>query len=142
MGSKLIAIDPGVQKCGVAAFDDGKLVRANWIPGHSLWAVFLKADWNAALAIERMQVYKVSKGDPNDLILVSEMVGYLTAGFTVTSFYKPRTWKGQVPKTVIQKRVSKALDEAEFKVLMPWFNNHNVVDAVGIGLFHLGRIGK
>lgn len=96
------------------------------------------------LAIELPQVYVASrsKGDPNDLINLATLVGYLCASFKTFSLYRPHAWKGQVPKIVMQARIMKRLDDREKANvdLVPISTSHNTVDAVGIGLHHLGRL--
>lgn len=87
-----------------------------------------------------MVIYPQSKGDPNDLLRVAEVSGALAWDFTNVYWYEARKWKGQVPKAVMGKRILKCLTEEELKVLGPLAKNHNVLDAVGIGLYHLGRL--
>jgi hypothetical protein len=107
------------------------------------------------LAIELPQVYdrSKSKGDPNDLIALAGLVGTIVGrlGVDDTTVYLPRAWKGQVPKPentkqpyIIAERCKKRLSKDELlKVNLPgnvklqW----DVWDAIGLGLFHVGRMG-
>ena len=52
--------------------------------------------------------------------------------------YEPRTWKGTVPKKIHQPRILKALTAKEKAAIESW--RHDVIDAVGIGLFHTRRM--
>lgn len=56
----------------------------------------------------------------------------------------PKEWKGQVPKEIFLKRIEKRLDEQEKSVLdsksLPLSKKHNVIDAIGIGLYYLKRL--
>lgn len=106
---------------------------------------------------EKPVVYPHSPIPPNDLIPVAINLGQAMAWAewgTVTT-YEPRQWKGQVPKPkryekwdtyIIHQRILKVLDKDELKVYLlalatvPEKQRHNIVDAVGIGLHHLGRL--
>lgn len=100
------------------------------------------------LVVERPQIYRASKskGDPNDL---PPMVGIDAAlatlmGCPVTS-YLPREWVGGTSKVETGdawmsprgQRVWSRLSEAERQAVV--VVTHDVVDSVGLGLFHLGR---
>jgi hypothetical protein len=95
------------------------------------------------VVIECPQVYMgaKNKGDPNDLIDVAVTVGALIAVYGAFSWdlhiVKPATWKGQTPKAVTKNRLQKQLSTAEGEIAM--WSNHNVVDAIGIGCWKLGR---
>jgi hypothetical protein len=83
-----------------------------------------------------------TKGDPDDLLDLAMIVGeikrhYQAAGCTVELVW-PRTWKGTVPKPIHNARVLNALNDQELR-LLPRIRNHNMVDAVGLGLWKLRR---
>lgn len=55
----------------------------------------------------------------------------------------PRQWKGQVPKDVHQEEfIRKALGPEELLLLTDWNKGElkQILDAVGIGLYQLGRL--
>lgn len=160
--STLLALDPGLRGCGVALFRQDRtlewcayvrsgskaldllgvldMARAvvGWVTPHEVYQ----------LAVEWPQVYVGSKqkGDPNDLIALAGVVAAVCTAFPTAGVtrYKPRDWKGQVPKEVIEARVNKRLSDAERAVLdgcgCPKSLRHNAVDAVGIGLHALARL--
>lgn len=95
---------------------------------------------------------------------------YVGAGAALVE-YTPREWKGSVPKPVHHKRLWEVLAPGERALLggpvtiviidaacrkgglSKWsrpgasyyprsFELHNILDAVGLGLFHIGRFGK
>jgi hypothetical protein len=101
------------------------------------------------VVIEWPQVYTQGKlkGDPNDLLpLVG--VGVAICALAPNAFYhayKPREWKGQAPKEVTHNRAKGALSVPEFRILFDaekaaGSKAHNLIDAVALGLFHLGRL--
>lgn len=112
------------------------------------------------LAFEWPQVYSQaegkSKGDPNDLIAMAAVNGALACGMQIACVmrrqqlkilcYKPAEWIGQLPKTTRgkasesprAKRIYSRLEPAELE-LVP--DQHDAIDAIGIGLFALGRLG-
>lgn len=104
-----------------------------------------------SVVIEKPQVYRAaqSKGDPNDLITLAIRVGWYQEYFESrgVSVYlvTPAMWKGQVPKPVHHRRIANKLSPQEHLVVsegmigVPVTKQHNVMDAVGLGLFYTGR---
>lgn len=155
MAGNLVAIDPGIRGCGIAKFVHGSLQRAGYIPNPSkkgngpaevrsmVYALFGAVAIDE-IAIEWPQVYSTQRGsDPNDLLpLVGIGCGFAVQHPTAEVFrYLPREWKASMPKgTAFEERILKILDETERDTITgPPSLLHNVYDAVGIGLYHLGR---
>lgn len=160
----MIAIDPGLRACGLAVFGaNGRLLHAGLYRGAAagrgpdVWCRMADAvtAWtclgpNTVLVIERPQVYRagVSKGDPDDLLELTGVVGAIARdvhriGGEVVA-YKPREWKGQVPKDVHNTRTMARLTVPERAIVTeaaPRSLVHNVIDAVGLGLFELAKRG-
>lgn len=104
--------------------------------------------------VEMPVVYPGSKkgNDPNDLLALTgvggafvSIVQYALTGAISTPIsvktVKPAEWKGQVPKQIMNERVQKKLSKEELgKVVSVGALDHNTWDAVGIGLFALGRL--
>jgi hypothetical protein len=150
--ARIIAIDPG-QWSGVAYFDNGLLTRADLlgkgaegIQEFTDTAHIFKADGLQAV-IEIPQVYpqRQWKGDPNDLIGVAYIAGIFSSwlyeyGAEIT-LVKPHEWKGSRPKDVDTKYTLKCLDAPERRIIpdLPKTKLHNVIDAIGIGLWYLKR---
>lgn len=136
----MITIDPGVHKSAFAWWTSlGQL---------STVAYYKLEDPSVGLMVGRPiievpQVYqgRAQKGDPNDLITLAVEVGRIGACF-IGGFelIRPRTWKGTVKKEIMTKRILSKLTPTEMDVLGVLRQNHNVVDAVGIGLWKLGRL--
>lgn len=98
-----------------------------------------------------------SKGDPNDLLGLCGVAG-ATAGMlamavagrdvTLKAFsYEPAEWTGQLPKdlhrvqrfkSVRAQRIAGRLSDVELPVWRS-IETHDEIDAVGLGLYHLGR---
>lgn len=100
------------------------------------------------LVIEIPQVYRTaqSKGDPNDLIKVAVQAGQWIERFRACEVKRvlPNEWKGQVPKSVHNKRVLACLtpEELERIAKLPESKAHNMIDAIGLGLWHFGRLRR
>lgn len=165
--SSAITVDPGVNGCGVAIWDHGKLRQAIYLPAvdavqkpfAAVLAVRLHLLWpkaTYAVVVERPQVYALgkSKGDPNDLIQVALVAGGVGAllGHVCNAavfFVTPAEWKGQLPKPasvkqpyIVAERARERLTPEERAcVELPKAGKlqWDVWDAVGIGLHHLGR---
>jgi hypothetical protein len=148
----LLAIDPG-KATGVAAFFVDVLYRAT-VCTEEQCLMFIE---NAApvrqgkpagdCIIEIPQVYpgQQQRGDQNDLIRLAVMVGRYAdrataCGFRVTLF-KPREWKGQLPKDVCWRRVRETLTLLELDNLekLPKSKAHNMHDAIGLGTWFQKR---
>ncbi len=96
--------------------------------------------WYAGRAVcERMTWRgRRSKATPQDLMDLN-----VIAGAMGTEWVTPSEWKGHVPKDIHQPRILKALDARERALVLfvnPPSLRHNAIDAIGIGLFALGRL--
>lgn len=155
--SYLVAIDPGVKKCAIAVFVERKLEDAYYVnanldsrSGGALNMVKQLEDTefnDPEIVIERPQIYTgaEAKGDPNDLLDLAFVAGY----FRAHRSYLPAEWKGQVPKEIHHKRLSEYFAESGdvdgfdvWKRISKLKKDHDLRDAVGLGLFHLGLVGK
>jgi len=159
----MIAIDPGINGCGVARFAGGYLIRA-WYeenptkkdaPIIDRCIGVARSVQNRVVALglgafrevvcEWPQVYRagLSKGDPGDLLpLVAIGVSLCTLFPLCKSYaYLPHAWKGSIPKgEVYENRLFSRLSEEEkSKIISARSKTHNILDAIGIGLHHLGR---
>jgi len=147
---RLIAFDPGAHTAAWATFDGGLLMRCGIEQeplGRALGQRF--ASIAARVVIELPQVYqqRAWRGDPNDLIAVAVTVGRIMQTFEgtagETSVVLPHTWKGNVPKAIMGERILGRLDHEERSVLerlkLPATIKHNVIDAIGLGLWALAR---
>lgn len=112
-------------------------------------------DWSCDCAlIEIPQVYPRSPDETeathvakaNDCIQVTRAVGQWeqVCAPQPTWLVLPRTWKKQVDKRVHNARVLDRLSAAELALLtalrLPESKRHNVIDAIGLGLWALGRM--
>lgn len=151
---RLMTVDPGKAGLGWAVFDDGRLMETGILENGSMVEAVrmlerVSSRWRPdASVIEVPQVYpqRVQKGDPNDLIDVAVIAGIAVAvlsTFCVPQLVRPHKWKGSRPKAVDNQRTLGLLDADELDVLKKSgassSKQHNVLDAVGIGLWKEGR---
>ena len=147
MGAVLLAIDPGKTHFGYAVFREGLLVSCG-TPNHA------NAEGLASIAIDLYRYYKRQAGTRVSVAMevpqnylrtrrVKSLSGLVAlcaavdAAVQIERFYQPKVWKGQVPKPAHHKRLVRVLSAAETTL---WNEaDHNARDAIGIGLFHLGR---
>ena len=146
----LCTVDPGKRACGVALWSvsDGKGILS--------WSgLVAQRDGNATklarqivglpLPVEGVRIYYIE--DPQfyrskrkahaDLASLKKLIHSLEyEGARPLLKIKPVAWKGNVPKEVHHERLKKELSRSELK-LVP--EDHNVWDAVGLGLYALGR---
>lgn len=158
----LITFDPGYSKknaLGWARFSDYSLTGAGIVrPDGDFYAMANAAvtaaqdcwqgEVHTRAIIEVPEVYPgVQDADPNDLLPLSELAGYVGYACRQIDYpverVVPKTWKRQVPKDIMTNRITKRLGPAEFSLIAkikPVGLRHNAIDAVGIGLWKLGRL--
>ncbi len=150
----LLAVDPGVTCLGWAWFYNEKLINCGICRAESLEEMIVYPfPWNSPelAVIERPTVYRRGgKGDPADLISIAIVAGAAARTAKAVRFVEPRTWKGSVPKKIHNKRVLDALHDETYGSEVDVWNTaagpepiyllHNMIDAVGIGLYQLGRM--
>lgn len=148
----LITIDPGVHEYGKAVFGVTNTLEGAFLCRTGDGPVPYYE--NARMVSEKPQVYdkgvkrggrmvKVRSQDQVDLALYA---GRITANYPCT-YRLPTQWKHQVPKEIQHARMWKVLTPCEVAILraallrVPKGKQHNVSDAVCIGLVELGRMG-
>lgn len=155
------SIDPGLRACGVAIWEDGHLKRAALVRGDYQSKLLAESAMAMSrvvreylhdyysIVIELPQTYRgrAEKGDANTLIELGVVCGAISAVNGSVIFVRPHDWKGTIPKknkegvNVVRERVREELSEIELaRVQLPSRSlEHNVYDAIGIGLWHLKR---
>jgi len=72
------------------------------------------------------------------------IVSMLKRDSNKVEFVLPKTWKGQVPKDIMLNRIVAKLSDTEKQILESKnyikSKKHNVIDAIGLGLFKLNRL--
>lgn len=163
----LLAIDLGVRYVAAAAFREKRLVAASLVAPGSVaegrwtprvpevvaeaaigWALgVLRLGVGPVLAIEVPQDYAGRSAPARDLARMRLVRDELHRSRArrwpavvpgATREPTPGAWKGNVPKHVHEARILGALDARERRILAG--RDHNVVDAVGLGLFCTGRL--
>lgn len=165
----LIAIDPGVHSMAIAVFEEGGLLLEAWNEGlpkaplaetlerwgsPSLRLVnrlqsLVRLEHNR-IVCERQVVYPGAKGlktNPNDLLDFAMCAGAFSSALCIDmlaglTLIEPAEWKAQVPKDITKSRIANILTLGELSVVKKGGEMHNVWDAIGIGLFALGRAKK
>ena len=152
---RCLYIDPGKTYAGAALFLDRKLEDVCLLKGNvedgdiACRAVSVSATrWLAGREVDRLICEKPSfwrqggvRGNPNDILDLMATNGSLFAQIPAKMrLYATVTqWKKQVPKKVMGERILAKLSEEEAALLGPK-PDHNVLDAVGIGLWDLKRV--
>lgn len=165
----LIAIDPGVRSMAIAVFDDVGTLQDAWneaVPGFGSLSRLLEHWGSPSVRLvlrlqrhvrlvrivvgERQIVYPGAKGlktNPNDLLDLAMCSGAFYGALCVDmvaslTLVEPAEWKAQVPKDITKKRIEELLAPSEKVNIKKGGEMHNVYDAIGIGLFALGRAKK
>jgi hypothetical protein len=150
--TRLVSIDPSTRDLAWARWDGKTLVACGLYPFDKLWVA---GEWcrnvgGDVLVVEEPMVYhgaKNTKGaDAEDLIQLAKVVGACATFRGHVTFLKPANWKGQIPKDVCWMRSLKRLSVQEAAVYdaairqVGASKRHNVHDAIGLGLYYLGRL--
>ena len=143
----MVAIDPGKHASGWAVFIEGKLTSCGFTNDwRQVWCSYMRCPPLKLAIIEAPRVYdrRRWKGDPNDLIDISIAGGILVGALRPEEIkiIRPQDWKGQTPKDIQAERTLAKLTEAErmqIEGVTTKSKLHNVIDAVGIGLWELKR---
>lgn len=155
ISGNVIGIDPG-KHTGWSVFKNGVLFQAG---ADRFEDVFKDPPFvdSVVVVVEAPRHYpNKSKGDVNDLLDLSEMVGALMGryrmmtGVTTVKRVFPRNWKGSVSKLIHNARTLEKLNGIEVSLLpkkradarrksKAQNYDHNMLDAVGLGLWFLGR---
>jgi len=139
----LIAIDPG-NDTGIAVFCKGILTDA-WLVAPYEFIAMAPGYFPHGEVIFELPATRGpgSPVDPNDLVAVAVQAGYVARGFEPSALWyvKVGQWKGQRKKRVDNAYTLRTLSDIELARLpkLPKGEMHNVLDAVGIGLWLLGR---
>jgi len=134
----MISIDPGVKYYACAYWDEQALVALRMAPIDEPIE-----PGEHELVLEKPQVYRHAKARNSDLVDLAVSAGRIAGqGRAGVHWYLPRVWKGQLPKVVHQARIAATLTAHEQIVLYGWKKGElkHLLDAIGLGLYHLGRL--
>lgn len=144
-----VAIDPGLDT-GWSIWSEGLLAACGL--GDPRTSKAHRVAELSCVWIESPVIYPHSKANPNDIIRLALNAGGWEGRYDVlgvpVSFVEPSKWKGQVPKDVHHARVWAALAPAEQAIVdaavraRPASKRHNILDAVGLGLWAGKRVGR
>lgn len=159
MSIDLLTIDPGYRYVAVAEFSNRELKFGDMLessacsewskisiqpPDFSYFRNYINSKvWEQKRAIIEYPIILKSTPNTEDILKLTAACGAYTAilqseGFKVV-WVRPRQWKGTVPKEIMLKRIVDRLAESEYSVIANTAN-HNILDAVGIGLWQLKRL--
>lgn len=96
------------------------------------------------LVIEMPQTYRNAKARLKDTDELIFSAGAIARGYSNVVRYTPAEWKGQIDKKTHHARILAALKPTERKIVdgLPKKDSIHVLDAVGLGLFYMMRIGR
>lgn len=154
----LVTIDVGLHICGVAGWRLRDLVAVDEVHGSENDLPEAIARWaqlnGASLATDRRisrdthavfetpQTYDAFGRRDATLERMRHLITAARRRFARSSVITPAQWKGQVPKAISHGRISAALTPVERQLVGRLNRTYDAMDAVGIGLHHLGRTSR
>ncbi len=150
-GGVLLAIDLGKRKVGVAAFDeDGVLFDTRTLHHKGEWTAegmaHVIASWIESIHLGRPgttrvvaewpEHYEQRRDTHKNIDQLLDVGGY----FSFDEKYRPATWKSSLPKRIYVNRLRASLSTSELALFDAV--GHDGKDAVGIGMFALGRVNR
>ena len=168
----LLSVDPGTQALAYATWSNqGKLIECNLIRVPNTVTVLSEririmmtelnkvpyssdqtchSGWEPGLIVEMPVVYPHSRNkvDANDLVALGAVAGAVLGRYPHGRFVTPAEWKGQRTKNVTKAKINLELADFEKFVVrrtmvnVPKSLQHNVYDAIGIGLWFSERLFK
>lgn len=154
----LLAIDPGYRYFGYSLFEGPAITKAGLCTAEksedwerwtgqppnflSLAEIILNTEWSRKLAV--IEFPKVHRDTPNSDSIVrlaaacGAYTGLLQASGFQVEWVEPRAWKGTVPKDIMYKRILAKVPKLEYSRIER-IHDHNVIDAVGIGLWKIKK---
>ena len=143
-----LTIDPGADM-GWSLWDGGRLADCGL--GDPRTSHYGHPNLYSCVWIESQVIYPRSKARPADILKLAQAAGRWAGIYSALGvparWVEPAQWKGQIPKPkrgetyIIEKRVLEVLSPPERAVLdlgckgLCASKRHNVIDAVGIGLW-------
>lgn len=146
----LVAIDPAARRYAYAVFHDGVLARCGYAGRSDTLESVLDDDREYVWVMEIPTNYTDFAVAHRDLDRLRVTLRRLKTGAVRTGekvvVYRPSAWKGNVPKRIHHNRSWAVLSEKE-RMCLPdrpgrVEYQHDVHDAVALGLTHLGRIAR
>jgi len=159
----LVSIDPGVHACAVVAWVAptssptasgvtlyrGALTTPCGAAETPLQVLELLEAWGfagAPVCVEVPVKYPTRRSTHKDIDALLGVVAGIRGAYPVDRFFgvTPFAWKGNTPKGIQASRILSAITQAEHDAVS-WPKKslrHNVIDAIGIGLWKLGRLGR
>lgn len=140
-----VCVDPGKHALAYSVWENTKFRWAYLVQGNRAQMFRAVAKEEPTMVICELPVaYPGSRtgGDPNDLIQVAASAGAAMGACDCSITVQPVQWKGQLPKEIHHERLRKgpgwvyAMDSCLATV--PVNLRHNVLDAIGIGLWAFG----
>ena len=133
----LVSIDPGVAYYAEATWVGRSLDTARLVKNTDpvVWSV-------NAFVIESQYLDRRGAARTDDVIALAQAAGRIAANYPDARWVLPGLWKGGVPKSAHQKRIRAVLTSEEGDKLagMNKGTLKQVLDAIGLGLWALGRL--
>ena len=139
---RMVSVDPGTARAGIAVFEEGILVAASDLYRPSPDEIASYHESGTVWVREKMQKrakFRVAHKDLDDIEALCRDAASV-GGFHWHEVTYPSRWKANVPKPIHHERLADLLYANELEV---WERlGPDGRDAVGVGLFHLHRAAR
>jgi len=146
----LWCFDPSTKSTGIALFDASGLVQVQVVEAKGVDGMInalrgvIKPRPGDEAVIETPMNYRYDKAPPSTVRKLVIVAGACRLPFTTSSSVTPREWNGGVPKKITHGRIEPLLSSRELAMVrqIRAAIRENAYDAVGVGLWKLGLLGR
>lgn len=135
------SVDPGVDYYALAEWDYTRLAAVG------VYAIDHRYPHQPGqlyeIAIESQEIRPGARARAKDIIALAQSAGRVADRYEKATWYHYYEWAGQTPEKTLHKKVLARLTDRERALILALKKKDqgHVIEAVGIGLYHLRRIG-
>lgn len=147
---QLIALDPAKRRCGLAIYHGTELVRGCTLYAQTTFRVAslvrqeidnYATNPRAVVLVELPKTYDDQRAKDPNLAGLHELIDIIDNALpNAVLATHPSEWKGGVPKDICARRIRSVLSNTEIGAMSDM--SEDTYDAIGLGLWYLGRAGR
>lgn len=132
------SIDPGVSYYAIAVWDNTTLFHVGMEDTSTRFCS------DRDVVIEDQEIRTGSRVRPNDILRLAKAASFVAGQYTSkATWYHYWEWAGSLPEYILHERIKKALTPDEWGLILAHkkTDRGHIIEAVGLGLYHMRRTG-